>query len=156
MGASTISCALPLASPRDISTANAFARRRRRIDARAGHALEKLGHAIEYLTDEFVSYAPVFSISNPQLEAVQLLMALNRQIYFECPEVPSLGERWRSFWVFVRHNRSHWGIFPFNRGLLPDGQHRQQQQPQQAHGVPEPCGCVDGNLTILHALEPSQ
>jgi hypothetical protein len=55
-----------------------------------------LGHAIEYLTDEFVSYAPVFSISNPQLEAVQLLMALNRQIYFECPEVPSLGERWRS------------------------------------------------------------
>ena len=40
--------------------------------------------------------------------------------------------------------------------LLPDGQHRQQQQPQQAHGVPEPCGCVDGNLTILHALEPAQ
>lgn len=92
MGASTISCALPLASLRETSTAS----RRRRIDARAGRALEKLSHAIEYLTDEFVNEAPVFSVSDPQLKAVQLLMALNRQVYFECPEVPSLGERWRS------------------------------------------------------------
>jgi hypothetical protein len=25
-----------------------------------------------------------------------LLMALNRQVYFECPEVPSFGERCRA------------------------------------------------------------
>jgi len=30
------------------------------------------------------------------LEAVQLLMALNRQVYFECPVVPTLGERLRA------------------------------------------------------------
>jgi len=30
------------------------------------------------------------------MEAVQLLMAVNRQVYFECPEVPSLSERWRT------------------------------------------------------------
>jgi hypothetical protein len=67
--------------------------RRRRIDQQAGRALEILGHAIEYLTDEFVNAGESFSATNAQLEAVQLLMALNRQIYFDCPEVPTCGER---------------------------------------------------------------
>jgi hypothetical protein len=31
-----------------------------------------------------------------QVEAVQLLMGINREIYFDCPIVPSLGERWRA------------------------------------------------------------
>ena len=70
--------------------------RRRRISPEAGHALEILGHAIEYLTDEFVHAGGSFSAHDGQVEAVQLLMAMNRQIYFACPEVPSLGERWRS------------------------------------------------------------
>jgi hypothetical protein len=70
--------------------------RRRRISPEAGHALEILGHAIEYLTDEFVHTGGSFSARDGQVEAVQLLMAVNRQIYFACPEVPSLGERWRS------------------------------------------------------------
>jgi len=30
------------------------------------------------------------------LEAVRILMALNRQVYFECPEVPTLRERCRT------------------------------------------------------------
>jgi hypothetical protein len=71
--------------------------RRRRISPRAGHALEILGHAIEYLTDEFVHSGASLSSSNSQLEAVQLLMARNREVYFECPEIPSLGERYRAF-----------------------------------------------------------
>jgi hypothetical protein len=71
--------------------------RRRRISPRAGHALEILGHAIEYLTDEFVHCGGLFSPSNSQLQAVQLLMARNREVYFECPEIPSVGERWRAF-----------------------------------------------------------
>jgi hypothetical protein len=58
--------------------------------------LETLGHAIEYLTDEFVHEGGSFSSNNEQIEAVQMLMALNRQVYSECPEVPTLGERWRS------------------------------------------------------------
>jgi hypothetical protein len=70
--------------------------RRRRISLEAGRALEILGHAIEYLTDEFVHAGGSFSAHDGQVEAVQLLMAVNRQIYFACPEVPSLGERWRS------------------------------------------------------------
>jgi hypothetical protein len=70
--------------------------RRRCITPQAGRALEILGHAIEYLTDEFVHRGGSFSARNDQLEAVQLLMALNRQVYYECPEAPTLGERWRA------------------------------------------------------------
>jgi hypothetical protein len=70
--------------------------KRRRITPRAGHALEILGHAIGYLTDEFVLEATSFSPHNAQVEAVQLLMALNREVYFECPEVPSFAERCRT------------------------------------------------------------
>ena len=69
---------------------------RRRITSQAGHALEILGHAIEYLTDEFVHRQAGIPLSSPDLEAVQLLMALNRQVYFECPEAVTLGERLRS------------------------------------------------------------
>jgi hypothetical protein len=67
--------------------------RRRRIDPQAGRALEILGHAIEYLTDEFVHAGGSLCANDAQLEAVQILMALNRQIYFDCPEVPTCSER---------------------------------------------------------------
>ena len=70
--------------------------RRRIITPQAGRALEVLGHAIEYLTDEFVHEGGGFAANNAQLEAVQLLMALNRQVYFECPEAPTFAERCRS------------------------------------------------------------
>jgi hypothetical protein len=97
MIATTTSSALFASSTLAVSSATAITKRRRRIDPRAGRALEKLGHAIEYLTDEFVHDGASFSAVREQLEAVQLLMALNRQVYFECPEVPSFGERWRAF-----------------------------------------------------------
>jgi hypothetical protein len=66
--------------------------RRRRINPQAGRALEILGHSIEYLLDEVMVGHGTFS----ELEAIRLLMALNRQIYFECPELPTLGERLQS------------------------------------------------------------
>ena len=69
------------------------AMRRRRISPEAGHALEILGHAIEYLTDEFVCAGGSFSAHDAQVEAVQLLMRLTREIYFGCPEVPTFGDR---------------------------------------------------------------
>ena len=72
-------------------------KRRRSISPQAGHALEILGHAIEYLTDEFIHEGGSFSANSSQLQAVQLLMTLNRQIYFECPEVPPFGRRLMSF-----------------------------------------------------------
>lgn len=96
MAASTTTV-FPVAISQPVPTvARTNANRRRRISPEAGHALEKLGHAIEYLTDEFVFAGGSFEASSPQLEAVQLLMALNREIYFACPEVPSLGQRFRS------------------------------------------------------------
>jgi len=70
--------------------------RRRRISPEAGHALEILGHAIEYLTDEFVCTGEAFSAHDAQVEAVQLLMSLNREIYFGCPEVPTFADRFRA------------------------------------------------------------
>jgi hypothetical protein len=94
----TLSAAtFPVPPAARLSVAAQFARKqRRKITPQAGKALEKLGHAVEYLTDEFVKSGVAFSASNSQLEAVQLLMALNRRVYFECPEVPTLGERLRS------------------------------------------------------------
>jgi hypothetical protein len=37
------------------------------------------------------------------LQAVQMLMAINREIYLACPEVPTLGERWHA-WL---HGHAH-------------------------------------------------
>jgi hypothetical protein len=76
--------------------------RRRRITPQAGRALEILGHAVDYLTDEFIHAGGSFSARNAQVEAVQLLMRINRQIYLECPEVPRLSERLRSL-LRLRH-----------------------------------------------------
>jgi hypothetical protein len=70
--------------------------RRRHITPQAGRALEILGHSIEYLTDEFVHRGGSFAAHDERLQAVQLLMALNRQVYYECPEARTLGERCRA------------------------------------------------------------
>jgi len=77
--------------------------RPRRLTPEAGHALEKLGHAIEYLSDEFVHEGGDFRQHNPQVEAVQMLMALNRQIYFSCPEISTFGDRLRA----LLHRSTH-------------------------------------------------
>jgi len=91
----TTSFTIPASAP-VVSSARVFSNRRRQITPQAGRALEILGHAIEYLTDEFVHRGGSFSAHKDELAAVQLLMSLNRQVYFECPEVPTFGERCRS------------------------------------------------------------
>jgi hypothetical protein len=83
---------IPVSTPAK-SVVRAVPKRRRQITPQAGRALEILGHAVDYLTDEFMESGGALAASNPELEAVQLLMALNRQVYFECPEMPSFGER---------------------------------------------------------------
>jgi hypothetical protein len=70
--------------------------RRRHITPEAGHAIEILGHAIEYLTDEYVLEAREISAHDPQVQAIQMLMALNRQIYYACPVEPTFKERLRA------------------------------------------------------------
>lgn len=96
MGSSTVTPAFP--GTASVSTVSAARLRfsHRRISPPAGHALEILGHAIEYLTDEFVHAGAALSARDAQVEAVQLLMALNRQIYFSCPEIPTLGDKFRA------------------------------------------------------------
>jgi hypothetical protein len=93
MAATTITGFSIPATAQTVSTAGARPNRRRLITPEAGHALEILGHAIEYLTDEFVYEDDALYARNAQLQAVQILMALNRQVYFACPEVPTFAER---------------------------------------------------------------
>lgn len=55
---------------------------------RAGRALETLGHAVEYLTDESVER--INRGANLQdeagvLDAIDLLKSVNRAVYQECP-----------------------------------------------------------------------
>jgi len=64
----------------------------RLVTPEAGHALEILGRAIERLKDECVHEASQLA-HDPQVEAIQLLMAFNRQIYFTCPVVPTFAVR---------------------------------------------------------------
>lgn len=69
---------------------------RRRITQQAGFALEALGHAIEYLADEYVHAAgsiPSIHSTDPRVQAIQMLMAANREVYYGCPLVPSLSQR---------------------------------------------------------------
>ena len=91
---------------------------RRRIPPVSGHPLEKLGHAIEYLTDEYLHDGCPKGQNSPRVEAIQLLMAANRGIYFECPVVPSLSERIRAlFSASLRH-----AVLPQNSTVPSQGQ----------------------------------
>jgi len=91
----------PISIPRKHSSV------RRRIDYRAGRALEVLGHAIEYLSDELVREGGSLNTQDGRVEALEILMSLNRQIYFECPAIPSLRER---ALCFLRNHLTSWMI----------------------------------------------
>jgi len=69
---------------------------RRRITPEAGHGLEKLGHALEYLADEFVHDGCAIVEDSGRLQAIQLLATLNRQIYFACGVQPTMRDRLQS------------------------------------------------------------
>jgi hypothetical protein len=72
------------------------ATRRRQISPQSGRALEILGHAIEYLADEYALQVGTFGslhTEDPQLQSIQMLMAASRSIYYECLMAPTLRER---------------------------------------------------------------
>jgi hypothetical protein len=74
---------------------------RRALSPAAGHALEILGHAIEYLADEYaVDVAPKGPLgsADPRVEAIQILKALNRAVYYSGAEVQPAFSRIRR-WV---------------------------------------------------------
>jgi hypothetical protein len=89
------------------SRAAVFTTRRRKTSQEAGRALEVLGHAIEYLADEFAlecmtGQKEIAGGVHPRVVAIEILKSCNRQIYLSCPEVPTLGERLRSILGFQR------------------------------------------------------
>jgi hypothetical protein len=67
---------------------------RRRPSASQGHALEVLGHAIEYLIDSYVATAST-TASMADTEATQILMRLSREIFTECPEIIPFRQQMR-------------------------------------------------------------
>lgn len=69
---------------------------RRKVTQEAGRGLEKLTHALEYLTDEFVHDGCRIAEDCGRLQAIQLLASLNRQIYFACGVEPTVRERAQS------------------------------------------------------------
>ncbi len=76
---------------------------RRQLSPEGGRALEILGHAIEYLADEYAAdLADKGPLGNadPRVEAIQILKGLNRAIYYSGTEVqPAFRRMRRWFWV---------------------------------------------------------
>jgi hypothetical protein len=73
---------------------------RRRLSPASGRALEILGHAIEYLADEYANdlldKGPLGS-ADPRVAAIQILKGRNRAIYYSGAEVQpafSRVKRW--------------------------------------------------------------
>ncbi len=74
------------------------AARRRKVSAEAGRAMEMLGHAVEYLADEFslecmTRQNDIAAGMHPRVVAIEILKKCSRVVYLSCPEVPTLGER---------------------------------------------------------------
>jgi hypothetical protein len=85
-------------SPQAGSGAVIRSQRPRQVSSEAGRAIEMLGHAIEYLSDEFALNCMDRILGtepglHPRLRAIELLKARNREIYLSCPEAPTIKER---------------------------------------------------------------
>jgi hypothetical protein len=77
--------------PVSASTARVLRNRRRRITPQAGRAL-----------GEFAQRGGAISARDAQIQAMQLHMALNRQIYFDCSVAPAVGERCRTLLFYPK------------------------------------------------------
>jgi hypothetical protein len=64
---------------------------RRRATEQQGRALERLGHAIDYMVDSQLYLNPD-ATPKDEAEAIQILMRLNREVFAECAEVVSLRQ----------------------------------------------------------------
>ena len=88
--------------------------RGRYIGREAGRGLEILGHAIDYILDEYLERGGLFEMADAELEAVEILTALNREIYLACPESRTLAQRWAAFW----ERRRRWRRIEAHPGQL--------------------------------------
>jgi hypothetical protein len=69
---------------------------RRRPDPRQGRALEKLGHAIEYLVDSRMAWKDR-QTTRADAEAVDILMGLSRCVFSECEEIVPVSQRFKAW-----------------------------------------------------------
>jgi hypothetical protein len=70
-----------------------------------GHALEILGHAIEYLADEYtvgIEYKGPLGSADPRVEAIQILKGLNRAVYYSGTEVQPASRGIRRWFLGTR------------------------------------------------------
>jgi hypothetical protein len=77
-----------------VAAAPAFIRRR--PSREQGMALEKLGHAIEYLIDSSMSQCGKGMVADPrspEFQAVRIMMQLNCEVFADCEPVLPLRER---------------------------------------------------------------
>jgi len=73
---------------------------RRQLSAENGRGLEILGHAIEYLADEYAvdpQSKGRLGSADPRGEAIQILKGLNRAIYYSGTAVPPPFRRMRKW-----------------------------------------------------------
>ena len=71
---------------------------RRLHSPESGRALEILGHAIEYLADEYaheLAHKGPLGSADPRVAAIQILKGLNRAIYYSGTEVEPAFSRVR-------------------------------------------------------------
>lgn len=73
---------------------------RRRPTQTQGQALEKLGHAIEYLMDSRMALTDEPS-TKADADALEILMRLNRWVFSECEEIVPVGRRLKA-WVLAK------------------------------------------------------
>jgi hypothetical protein len=83
------------ASSREQTTSRVL---RRQPSMTQGQALEKLGRAIEYLYDSQV-YQKGCELTQDDVEAVQTLMRLSREVFLQCREVVPM-RRGIKQWLF--------------------------------------------------------
>ena len=70
---------------------------RRRITPQTGRALEKLSHAIDYLTAESWPKSDSKSDSRDRTEAERMLKGLRREILRDAPPIEPFRKRCRTF-----------------------------------------------------------
>ncbi len=79
---------------------------RRRPSPFQGRALEKLGHAVEYLVDSRMALIGE-PATKADTEAVDILMRLSRCVFSECEEIVPVGRRLKAWLAGTVSKRAH-------------------------------------------------
>jgi hypothetical protein len=79
---------------------------RRRPSPYQGRALEKIGHAVEYLIDSRAALI-CEPVTKADTEAVEILMRLSRIVFSECEEIVPVTQRLKAWMAGVIRRQAH-------------------------------------------------